>query len=72
MARIQERIFGRIDPKAANGRTYRQQSHNVTVFDGRARFVGPRELEVGAAETITADRIVIAAAVVRLFQICPG
>jgi mycothione reductase len=58
---IQERIFGRIDPKAANGRTYRQQSHNVTVFDGRARFVGPRELEVGAAETITADRIVIAA-----------
>jgi mycothione reductase len=58
---IQERIFGRIDPKAANGRTYRQQSHNVTVFDGRARFVGPRELEVAAAETITADRIVIAA-----------
>jgi mycothione reductase len=58
---IQERIFGRIDPKAANGRTYRQESHNVTVFDGRARFVGPRELDVGAAETITADRIVIAA-----------
>jgi mycothione reductase len=58
---IQERIFGRIDPKAANGRTYRKESHNVTVFDGRARFVGPRELDVGAAETITADRIVIAA-----------
>jgi mycothione reductase len=58
---IQERIFGRIDPKAANGRTYRQESHNVTFFDGRARFVGPRELDVGAPETITADRIVIAA-----------
>jgi mycothione reductase len=58
---IQERIFGRIDPKAASGRSYRQQSHNVTVFDGRARFVGPRELEVGAAQTITSDRIVIAA-----------
>lgn len=58
---IQERIFGRIDPKAANGRTYRQESHNVTVFDGRARFVGPRELDVGAPQTITADRIVIAA-----------
>jgi mycothione reductase len=58
---IQERIFGRIDPKAAKGRTYRQQSHNVTVFDGRARFVGPRVLDVGAPETITADRIVIAA-----------
>jgi mycothione reductase len=58
---IQERIFGRIDPQAANGRTYRQESHNVTVFDGRARFVGLRELDVGAAETIAADRIVIAA-----------
>ncbi|HET6759763.1 MAG TPA: FAD-dependent oxidoreductase, partial [Propionibacteriaceae bacterium] len=58
---IQERIFGRIDPQAANGRSYRQQSHNVTVFDGCARFVGPRQLDVGAPETITADRIVIAA-----------
>ena len=58
---IQERIFGRIDPKAAKGRTYRKQSHNVTVFDGWARFVGPRQLDVGAPETITADRIVIAA-----------
>jgi mycothione reductase len=58
---IQERIFGRIDPKAASGRVHRQQSHNVTVFDGRARFVGPREIDIGAAETISADRIVIAA-----------
>ena len=58
---IQERIFGRIDPQAANGRAYRQESHNVTVFDERARFVGPRELDAAAAETITADRIVIAA-----------
>jgi mycothione reductase len=58
---IRDRIFGRIDPKAANGRAYRQQSDNVTVFDARARFVGPRELDVGAAETITADRMVIAA-----------
>jgi mycothione reductase len=58
---IQERIFGRIDPQAANGRTYRQQAHNVTVFDGCARFVGSRQLDVGAPETITADRIVIAA-----------
>lgn len=58
---IQERIFGRIDPQAADGRAYRQQSDNVTVFDGRARFVGPREVDVAAAETITAERIVIAA-----------
>ena len=58
---IQDRIFGRIDPMAADGRGYRQRSDNVTVFDARARFVGPRELDVGAAETIAADRVVIAA-----------
>jgi mycothione reductase len=57
---IRDRIFGRIDPMAADGRGYRQRSDNVTVFDARARFVGPRELDVGAAETIAADRVVIA------------
>ena len=46
---------------AARGRGHRQRSDNVTVFDARARFVGPRELDVGAADTITADRLVIAA-----------
>jgi mycothione reductase len=58
---IRDRIFGRVDPMAANGRGYRQRSDNVTVFDARARFVGPGELDVGAADTITADRLVIAA-----------
>ena len=58
---IRDRIFGRIDPMAAKGRGYRQRSDNVTVFDARARFVGPRELDVGAADTITADQVVIAA-----------
>jgi mycothione reductase len=58
---IRDRIFGRIDLKAAKGRGYRDQSHNVTVFDGRARFVGPRQLDVGAATPITADQVVIAA-----------
>ena len=58
---IRDRIFGRIDPMAAKGRAYREQSDNVTVFEGRARFVGLQELDVGAAETITADQIVIAA-----------
>jgi mycothione reductase len=58
---IRERIFDRIDPMAARGRGHRQRSDNVTVFDARARFVGPRELDVGAADTITADRLVIAA-----------
>lgn len=58
---IRDRIFGRIDPKAAKGRSYREQSHNVTVLDGQARFVGPRQLAVGTAESITAEQVVIAA-----------
>ena len=58
---IRDRIFDRIDPMAAKGRGHRQRSDNVTVFDARARFVGPRELDVGAADTVTADRVVIAA-----------
>jgi mycothione reductase len=58
---IRDRIFGRIDPKAAKGRAHRQQSDNVTFFDRRARFVGPRELDVGAQQTITANQVVIAA-----------
>jgi mycothione reductase len=69
---IQDRIFGRIDPMAANGRGYRQRSDNVTVFDARARFVGPRELDVGAAETINADQIVIAAGSRPVVPYLPG
>jgi mycothione reductase len=69
---IQDRIFGRIDPMAANGRGYRQRSDNVTVFDGRARFVGPRELHVGAAETIGADQVVIAAGSRPVVPYLPG
>jgi mycothione reductase len=66
---VRDRIFGRIDPIAAGGRDYRM-SHpdnaNVTVYEGVARFVGERRLEVtlddgGAVETVTADRVVLAA-----------
>ncbi|WP_156754172.1 mycothione reductase [Actinokineospora pegani] len=66
---IRDRVFGRIDPIAAGGREYRlhhgDNSH-VTVLEGDARFTGERELEVtptdgGAARTVTADRIVLAA-----------
>jgi mycothione reductase len=69
---IQQRIFGRIDPMAADGRGYRQRSDNVTVFDARARFVGPRQLEVGAADTIAADRVVIAAGSRPVVPYLPG
>jgi mycothione reductase len=62
-ADIRDRIFGRIDPIAAGGREYRQHHQdnaNVTVYEGTARFTGPRALEVDGVP-ITADRVVLAA-----------
>jgi mycothione reductase len=68
-ADVRDRIFGRIDPIAAGGRAYRLEhpdNANVTVYEGQARFTGERRLEItrnvgGATETVTADRIVLAA-----------
>jgi mycothione reductase len=60
---IRDRVFGRIDPIAAGGREYRvnhADNANVTVYEGTARFTGPRRLDVDG-EAITADRIVLAA-----------
>ncbi|MCY3562995.1 MAG: mycothione reductase [Acidimicrobiia bacterium] len=56
---IRDRIFGRIDPIAAGGRSYREGLPNVTVYTGSGRFTGHKEVAVGD-EVITADRIVIA------------
>jgi mycothione reductase len=63
---VRDRIFDRIDPIAAGGRRYRVEDNpNVTVYGGLARFTGPKRLAVsvagGTEETITADRIVLAA-----------
>ncbi len=59
---IRDRIFGRIDPIAAGGREYRvERCDNVTVYEGHARFTGPREISVDGAEPFTADRVVVAA-----------
>ncbi|HEU5470488.1 MAG TPA: mycothione reductase [Actinophytocola sp.] len=66
---VRDRIFGRIDPIATGGREYRighADNANVTVYEGTARFTGERTLSVlpnagGAPETITADRVVLAA-----------
>jgi len=64
---IRDRIFGRIDPIAEGGRQYRIEhpdNKNVTVYQAQARFVGPKTLKVGEgdeAETITAERFVLAA-----------
>ena len=57
---IRDRIFGRIDHKSAAGLGHRREDPDITVFTDEARFVRPRTLRVGG-ETITGDRIVIAA-----------
>jgi len=57
---IVERVFGRIDPIAAGGEEYRRSLDKVTVFAEDARFVGPKQVQVGD-ETITAPTIVLAA-----------
>jgi mycothione reductase len=61
-ADVRDRIFGRIDPIAEGGRRYRAEDNpNVTVYSGQARFVGPKTLDTGTGETITAERFVLAA-----------
>jgi mycothione reductase len=59
---VRDRIFGRIDPIAEGGRRWRaEENANVTVYEGTARFTGPKTLDTGTGETITADRFVLAA-----------
>jgi mycothione reductase len=61
-ADVRDRIFGRIDPIAEGGRRWRaEENANVTVYAGTARFVGPKQLDTGTGEVITADRFVLAA-----------
>ncbi|MGH3762375.1 mycothione reductase [Actinophytocola sp.] len=69
---IRDRIFGRIDPIAAGGREYRrahEDNANVTVYQGTARFTGPRRLAITGSDAgpdaevtaeVTADRVVLA------------
>ncbi|ANZ38386.1 mycothione reductase [Lentzea guizhouensis] len=59
---IRDRIFGRIDPIAEGGRNWRaNENANVTVYEGTAKFIDAHTIDTGTGETITADRIVIAA-----------
>ena len=59
---IRDRIFNRIDPIAAGGRNWRaNENANVTVYEGTAHFVDAHTIDTGTGETITADRIVVAA-----------
>jgi mycothione reductase len=56
---IVDRVFNRIDPIAAGGEDYRNGLDHVTVYNGHARFIGPKSLAVGDVE-MTADHIVVA------------
>ncbi len=58
---IRDRIFGRIDPISEGGEKWRASNPNVTMFRQQAHFTGPRTLDTGTGETITADRFVLAA-----------
>ena len=59
---IRDRVFGRIDPISAAGRHYRaDRCRHITLYEGHARFTGPRELHVEGPDGVTADRIVVAA-----------
>jgi mycothione reductase len=59
---IRDRIFRRIDPISVAGRSYRAgRLENVTLYESHARFTGPRTIDTGTGETITADQVVIAA-----------
>jgi mycothione reductase len=60
-ADMRDRIFGRIDPISAGGRDYRLHGPNTTLYETHAEFADDHTLTLGTGETITADRIVIAA-----------
>jgi mycothione reductase len=58
---IRDRIFGRIDPRAASAHAYREGQPHVDVYDQHATFVSDHTIDTGTGVQITADQIVIAA-----------
>lgn len=61
---VRDRVFGRTDQVAADGEQSRRDSGFVTVYNGHARFTGPKQMHVdagGDTVDIAADRIVVAA-----------
>lgn len=57
---IVKRVFTRIDSNSEAAEQFRRDNSNVTVFSERARFTGPKALELDSGRRITADQIVIA------------
>ena len=68
---IRDRVFGRIDPIAEGGREYRHRLDNVAVFEGDARFVGERTVEVNGLR-IRGEQVVIAAGARPFLPEIPG
>ncbi len=58
---IRDRIFGRIDPIAEGGQSYRRSQDFVTVHAEHARFVGERTMRLASGVEVSADKVVIAA-----------
>ncbi|GAA2107505.1 mycothione reductase [Microlunatus panaciterrae] len=71
-AEIRDRIFGRIDPISAAGEQWRGANPNVTLYRAEAHFTGPKTLDTGTGETITADQFVLAAGSRVLIPDIPG
>ncbi len=63
-AALRDRIFGRTDASAREGRDDREEQDHVDTFQGTATFTGPRTLRIaledGGEEELTADRVVLA------------
>ncbi|MFI0240379.1 mycothione reductase [Streptomyces sp. NPDC016845] len=60
---VQERVFGRLDAHAVESEQGRRDTSWVTVYRGRARFTGDRELLVtteSGEERVSADRFLVA------------
>ncbi len=61
---VRDRIFARLDAERDEGRTGREQQDSVTVYQGRARFTGPKTLRIDRADgavDVGAGQIVVAA-----------
>ena len=74
---IRDRVFGRIDPIAEGGERYRvgDECPNITVHQGRGRFVDVRRMRVdgpGGTTFIEADQIVVAAGARPMVPSIPG
>jgi mycothione reductase len=57
---IRDRTFAQVEKVSGAGRRGREESDQVRLISGRARFTGPHELVIDDRTPISADRIVLA------------